>query len=570
MGTASEEKAQGVKCYRAGDYDGAIFHFSEALRHGPDDAAQVLGNRAAAFEKIGDYEAAIADARKAVMTSPEYLKGYFRLATALIETGRHAEAVTAADEGLRRQPRNSQLQELHDKAHALQNEKEDEVEEDDEEDDEEDVDELMMTNQSDVAIERPVSSRSSGAMPIEEERIHGTPEERGEAAKVAGNEQYRTGQYESAIRLYSQAISFVPRNATYFINRAAAALMVEKAEEALADCNTALSIEPSLIKAHVRAAKSQVQLGKLSDARRQLELGATFGKDAGLQTEMASLAQLEVWLRSAKGALSQGGGAAAREALRLFTNLAQRCPCSEAIACQRMEALLRARPDQGPAQVISESARWLRKSGDNPDLLCVRGKGLYSSGQVDSGLKHFAEALRLDPDHTASRKMRSKIKELEKAKEAGREAFQAGRFNEAAELYTQALAVDPENIEVAVTLYTNRATAHFKCSAYKQAVEDCKLALGVQPRHLKALLRRAACYIELEEWNKAIEDYEAAHSIDGDDQGIQNKLRQARFELKKAGRKDLYKLLGTTRTATDHDVRHLPASLPSLSPTPCH
>jgi DnaJ homolog subfamily C member 7 len=96
-----------------------------------------------------------------------------------------------------------------------------------------------------------------------------------------------------------------------------------------------------------------------------------------------------------------------------------------------MEALLRARPQQGPAQVIAESARWLRINGDNPDLLCVRGKGLYGSGQVEAALKHFAEALRLDPDHGASRSMRKRLKELEKVKEAGKEAFQKGRYAEA-------------------------------------------------------------------------------------------------------------------------------------------
>ena len=65
---AEEQKALGVKCFRAQEFDGAIFHFSEALK-GPwesADRAQVLGNRAAAFEKIGDHEAALADATASV------------------------------------------------------------------------------------------------------------------------------------------------------------------------------------------------------------------------------------------------------------------------------------------------------------------------------------------------------------------------------------------------------------------------------------------------------------------------------------------------------------------------
>ena len=220
-----------------------------------------------------------------------------------------------------------------------------------------------------------------------------------------------------------------------------------------------------------------------------------------------------------------------------------------------MEALLRARPQQGPAQVISESARWLRKSGDNPDLLCVRGKGLYGSGQVEAALKHFAEALRLDPDHSGSREMRKRLRELEKAKEAGKEAFQAGRYAEAAEKYTEAMGVDPENVEVNVTLYTNRATAYFKCAKFAESINDCNAALDVQPRHLKALLRRAACRMELEAWKEAIADYEAALQIEPEDQGIKTSLRQAKIELKKAGRKCLYKTLGITRKATEPEIK---------------
>lgn len=53
--------------------------------------------------------------------------------------------------------------------------------------------------------------------------------------------------------------------------------------------------------------------------------------------------------------------------------------------------------------VLSESARWLRSNQDNPDLLYVRGKALYGTGQLEQALKHFGEALRLDPGETATR-----------------------------------------------------------------------------------------------------------------------------------------------------------------------
>ena len=555
-------EAKGVKCFRASDFDGAIFHFSESLKLGPADTAQVLGNRAAAFEKIGDFEAALDDSVKAVEANPDYLKGYFRQATALLAMNRYSEALKASDAGLRRQPRNTQLQELKAKAEEMarangddeedDGEEEEESESEGEEDEEEDEEEAGTP----FGHQRSQSSGSaSGSRPTPMESDE-PPEERAEKAKAAGNAQYKAGQYDSAIRLYSEAVRLMPQNATYLINRAAAALMVQKAEEALSDASAAISLDPNLVKAHLRKAKALAQLGRLSDARRILEAARdALGEDASLDTELVTITELETAFKSASDILSQEGGPAAREALRLFTLLVERCPCSEKIACQQMEALLRARPQQGPAQVISESARWLRKSGDNPDLLCVRGKGLYGSGQVEAALKHFSEALRLDPDHSGSRAMRKRLRDLEKAKEAGKEAFGRGKYSEAVERYTEAMQVDPDNIEVNVTLYTNRATAHFKCGNFAESIADCNCALDAQPRHLKALLRRAACRMELEAWKEAITDYEAAHNIDPDEQSIKQSLRQAKIELKKAGRKCLYKLLGVTRKATDHEIK---------------
>ena len=61
--------------------------------------------------------------------------------------------------------------------------------------------------------------------------------------------------------------------------------------------------------------------------------------------------------------------------------------------------------------------------------------------------------------------------------------------------------------------------------------------------------------MELEDWKKAISDYESAHDIDSDDNGIKQQLRNAKIEQKKAGRKCLYKMLGTTRKATDHEIK---------------
>ncbi len=45
----------------------------------------------------------------------------------------------------------------------------------------------------------------------------------------------------------------------------------------------------------------------------------------------------------------------------------------------------------------------LAKDRQNPDLLFLRGKALLYGGSTEQALKHYQEALRVDPDHARSR-----------------------------------------------------------------------------------------------------------------------------------------------------------------------
>jgi len=62
---------------------------------------------------------------------------------------------------------------------------------------------------------------------------------------------------------------------------------------------------------------------------------------------------------------------------------------------------------------------------------------------------------------------------------------------------------------VQLTLLTNRATARFRGRKFDGSLEDCDAALAIKPGHEKALLRRAAVYMEIENWKAAIGAYEA-------------------------------------------------------------
>ena len=51
---------------------------------------------------------------------------------------------------------------------------------------------------------------------------------------------------------------------------------------------------------------------------------------------------------------------------------------------------------------------------------------------------------------------------LSQKKEEGNTAFRSGKLQDALQLYTEALEIDPNNIFVNSKLYNNRATVHSK------------------------------------------------------------------------------------------------------------
>ena len=408
---AEAAKQEGNDFFRQKQYTKAVAKFSESLQHKPTDPF-VLGNRAAALLALGRAEDALADAKEAIRLDPNYVKGYYRCTSALLALGRNSSAVTAASTGLKLQPTNAQLQALLEQANEAKRreepmygdgdddddddgeyddtdgEGEEEETDEDMDDDDDDDDEAWasLKNPADMEVEggggrpRPPASRVSVIDALDPD---GAADAKAEAMKDAGNAEYKQGKYGTAADYYSKAIALAPENATYWTNRAAARLMTNDGDEALSDAQKAISLQPALLKAHVRAVKALCLLGRLSDARRQFEaLIAQPGGDAHA-AEGQAISELETLYRQGKSALEREGQDPAREALQTLNVLAEKCPSSIAFACLQMEAVIRARPGHGASQVMAESSRWIRKHSDHPDLLCVRGKALYGTGQIE-------------------------------------------------------------------------------------------------------------------------------------------------------------------------------------------
>lgn len=83
----------------------------------------------------------------------------------------------------------------------------------------------------------------------------------------------------------------------------------------------------------------------------------------------------------------------------------------------------------------------LRLQSNSPDVLTLRGLVLFLCGRLPQALQHAQSALRYDPGHEPAQRLRKRVKDVERLKEEGNQAFKLGKLHEALRLYTEALDV---------------------------------------------------------------------------------------------------------------------------------
>merc|ERR1712025_1110519 len=77
----------------------------------------------------------------------------------------------------------------------------------------------------------------------------------------------------------------------------------------------------------------------------------------------------------------------------------------------------------------------------------------------------------------------------------------------------------------------------------------------LDPNYTKAMLRRAKCYMDTEQYEEAIRDYERILKSDKSNMEYRQLLQEAKLELKKSKRKDYYKILGVEKSANDDEIK---------------
>ncbi|KAK8221325.1 hypothetical protein IWZ01DRAFT_37244 [Phyllosticta capitalensis] len=377
-----------------------------------------------------------------------------------------------------------------------------------------------------------------------------TPQD-AESFKAAGNKFFKAKDYANAIKEYSKAIEADPKSATYRSNRAAALISSNRFEEALEDCKAADELDPNNPKILHRLARVYTSLGRPQEALDVYErAGASATDKAAAQSMLHHIASAEDLLRTGSS------GSMVLHALdQAAKGLGQGVALPRKWRLMRGEAYLKMGNANALGEALSQAMTLLRRDNKDPDALVLRGRALYAQGENEKAIQHFRQALAGDPDLKDAVKWLRIVQKLDRMKEEGNKAFKAGKYQEAVDTYSKALEVDPANKGTNSKILQNRARCYLKLKKYEQAADDASRAFELDPSYVKARLTKAKALGEMGNWEDALREYNAIKEANPSEPGIQKEIRNAELEMKKAKRKDYYKILGVEKDADDNQIK---------------
>lgn len=350
---------------------------------------------------------------------------------------------------------------------------------------------------------------------------------------------------------YVQRTDGKPGDAAAMFERVSQSIKVKKYSEALDELNTAIEADPALSEAYLRRASILRQLCRYEESEESYKKFQEMKpKNSVAEKELSQLHQARNALDSANDLFASEDFTKSLEYIEKVV-LVFSPACSEAKLLK--VKLLTAMKDYSSA--ISESGFILKEDEDNLDALLLRGRAYYYLGDHDVAIRHYQKGLRLDPEHGQLKKTYFGLKNLLKKTKSAEENANKGKLRLAVEEYKAALAMDPNHSAHNVHLHLGLCKVLVKLGRGQDAVTSCTDVLDIDGDTIDALVQRGEAKLLVEDWEGAVADLKAAAEKSPQDMNIREALMRAEKALKMSQRKDWYKILGISKTASMSEIK---------------
>lgn len=340
-------------------------------------------------------------------------------------------------------------------------------------------------------------------------------------------------------------------NVADLLERVSQSIKVKRYSEALEDLNAAIEADPALSEAYSRRANILRQLCRYEEAEtdynKYLELKPG---NAAIEKELSQLHQAQSALRTASNLFDSGDFEKALEYIdKVVVVFSPACSKAKVLKVR----LLLATKDYSGA--IAETGYILKEDENDLDALLIRGRAYYYLADHDVAMRHYQKGLRLDPEHSELKKAYFGLKNLLKKTKSAEDNVEKGKLRLAVEDYKAALAMDPAHLAHNVHLHLGLCKVLVKLGRGNDALSNCTEALNVDGELTEALVQRGEAKLLTEDWEGAVEDLKAAAQKSPQDMSIREALMRAEKALKLSKRKDWYKILGVSKTASFVEIK---------------
>ncbi|PWN34845.1 TPR-like protein, partial [Meira miltonrushii] len=311
---------------------------------------------------------------------------------------------------------------------------------------------------------------------LSEEDIKRLPAEKRESLsqslKTAGNKAYQKRNFTQAIEYYTKAIAAKPM-AVFYSNRAACYSNLNQPENVIPDCNSALEMDKTYVKALNRRAVAQEALG--GNGEQEGEEG-----DKGREKLFNSLSDF-----TAVAILGQFKDSNATESVERVL---------KKIAYSKAKNILETREPRLPSPTFVTAYLEAFRHKDTPVLPENPSQG------DETLIKAF-------------------------------DAVNARNYPHAFTLFTEAIEQGLSQDDLKATAYNMSGTFKFVIGNAKSALDDLEKSTSIRPDYVQSWVKKASVHMELSDKEEALRDFEKAIEANPNDPDIYYHRGQVHFIL---------------------------------------
>lgn len=207
------------------------------------------------------------------------------------------------------------------------------------------------------------------------------------------------------------------------------------------------------------------------------------------------------------------------------------------------------------ALAINDMNSAAKLSNDNVKVYFKLAEMLYKNGDASNSLKSIRECLKFDPEDKQCFPFYKKVKKVEKALTEAEVGMQEKRFEDAIQAARQAIKLEKNEKNIIYKAKGFLCTSLMKNKDTDEAIRACSDALTpVDELNLNIYCDRAEAYLQNDQFEDAIRDYNVVLNMDGNFERAKEGIDKAKQWQKNSERRDYYKILGVSRDATKAEI----------------